>query len=232
MPWRPLPLASASLYIHIPFCVQKCAYCDFYSVPADTAGAQTREAIQAVLEAEIRQFDYYREEWRPAKIPSVYIGGGTPSLIPPPLLEKFLAGIKKRLPAPPLEFTIEANPESLSEEFLGVCTASGVTRLSLGLQTFDPRCLEALGRRASPEDNRRALRLLDTLWKGEISLDLMYGLPGQTGRGACADTAEALEGKPGHISLYALTLEEGTPLYSAIQAGKIQAADEARQEAV
>ncbi|MDR1933669.1 MAG: radical SAM family heme chaperone HemW [Spirochaetales bacterium] len=221
---------SASLYIHIPFCARKCAYCDFYSV-ASEAAAETPRVMRAVLEAEIRQFDYYREHWRLSEIPTLYIGGGTPCLIPPPLLEKFLAEITRRLPAPaPGEFTIEANPESLSEDFLHICAAAGLTRISLGLQSFDPRCLETLGRRAGPADNRRALRLLDRCWKGELSLDLMYGIPGQTSRAALADAAEALERGPGHISLYALTPEEGTPLYADILAGKTPAPAETRQE--
>ncbi|MDR1317607.1 MAG: radical SAM family heme chaperone HemW [Spirochaetales bacterium] len=227
---RAVPTGRVSVYFHIPFCTRKCAYCDFYSVPLADNPAGTRSAPQTVLEAEIRQFDYYLEQWRPSVIPTIYIGGGTPSVIPPEMLRKFLEEITRRLPAPPGEFTIEANPESLTREFLSVCAASGLTRISLGLQSFDPRCLQALGRYATPEDVQRALHLTDRFWKGELSLDLMYGIPGQTFRAALADAAQALEHSPGHISLYALTPEEGTPLYNRLQAGETPAINENRQE--
>jgi oxygen-independent coproporphyrinogen-3 oxidase len=227
---RALPLASVSVYFHIPFCRQKCGYCDFFSVPLPDRDAETCSALQKVLEAEIRQFDYYLEQWRPSEISTLYLGGGTPSLIPPGMLAWFLGEIRRRLPRPFEEFTIEANPESLGEEFSAVCAAAGLTRISLGLQSFDRGCLQTLGRRAAPEDNRRALELAKRFQN--ISLDLMYGIPGQTARGALADAAEALERGPGHISLYALTPEEGAPLYSRIQAGKTPAINEARQESI
>ncbi|MDR1627131.1 MAG: coproporphyrinogen III oxidase family protein [Spirochaetia bacterium] len=227
-----LPLSRASAYFHIPYCARKCAYCDFHSVPLPEGAAEARGALRALLDAEIRQFDFYLDHWRPAGIPTLYIGGGTPSLIPPEILERFLGEITRRLGSPPEEFTIEANPESLGGEFLDVCASAGIGRLSLGIQSFDPRCLQTLGRHAKPEDSRRALRLLGLHWKGETSLDLMYGIPGQTSRGALADAGEALEQGPGHLSLYALTPEEGTPLHSRMQAGSTPALDEARQESI
>jgi oxygen-independent coproporphyrinogen-3 oxidase len=208
----------ASVYIHIPFCGAKCAYCDFFSLPVNNFSAGF---IENFLESLFAELEVFLETWKPSACPTLYVGGGSPSVLPPRTLLRFLRKVRKPLPSQPEEFTLEANPESLTEEFLCLCREAGVSRLSLGLQTFNPRFLKLLGREAAPEDNHRALKLLDRHWTGERSFDLMYGFPGQKPEEAIEDAREALDHGAGHISAYSLTVEEGTPLFRTIQKGHL-----------
>jgi len=207
---------NPSLYVHIPVCLRKCDYCDFFSVPG-IAGTKLSAIVRA-LAAEIaaREKAYAPEGWK-----TVYIGGGTPSLLSPADIGvlcgsirpqavsdgDLLSGGSKRP-----EWTIEANPEDLTAEWLDACRAGGINRLSLGLQSMDDAVLSAVGRRGSRKANLEALRLVQDVWKGTLSVDLIAGLPGQTRDGLEADIRELLAFSPDHVSLYSLTVEEGTPL--------------------
>ena len=215
----------AALYIHIPFCTRKCLYCDFYSVPVGD-----EDTLRRVLEAETAQLDYFLRTWKAREVPTLYIGGGTPSVVPRPLWADFLERVLARLPGKPEEFTVEANPETLDAAFLDACASAGVTRLSLGIQSFSPEYLRFAGRAAVPQDNRRAVSLLAERWGKDFSLDLMYGFPGQTIEEAREDAEEALAAKPCHLSLYALTVEEGTPLCHRIARKEASPVNEDNQE--
>ncbi|MDR2093761.1 MAG: radical SAM family heme chaperone HemW [Azoarcus sp.] len=198
------PLA---LYIHFPWCVRKCPYCDFNShaprggeIPADAWAA----AVVADLEAALPQI-------RGRCVHSVFIGGGTPSLLPAPVLEKLLDALRARLLlAPEAEITLEANPGTADAARFGACRDADVNRLSLGVQSFDDGMLARIGRIHDGDGARRAVE--DALSRfARVNVDLMYGLPGQTLAMALADVETALAFGVGHLSCYHLTLEPGTP---------------------
>ncbi|MCD6343130.1 MAG: radical SAM family heme chaperone HemW [Spirochaetaceae bacterium] len=205
-------LSNLSLYFHIPFCVKRCRYCDFYSVTG--AG---RETLSKTLDTLIQSLDKSLSILNPKAFPTVFIGGGTPSLIPMDLLDRFLFRVKSRI-KDTVEFTIEANPESLSREFLEVISSHGVNRISMGVQSYDEKLLSWLGRPAGRAAVDRADRLLAEFWKGRLSRDLLAGLPGISGKSRLLDDIQqALLGNPGHLSLYELTVEEGTALAGSIE---------------
>lgn len=203
-----------SLYIHIPFCSSKCAYCDFYSLPVSLD-----YPFEKIIREILGQAEYFNKYLGSPKIETVYIGGGTPSLLPVKALEGLFLGLNKIFSVPE-DFTIEANPESLSEDFLELCNSYGIGRLSIGLQSFKNRLLKKLGRRGSRKINLKTLDKLG-LWKGEFSLDLLSGIPGQSRKDLLEDCFLASSYKPGHISLYSLSVEEGTALSSMVNKGDI-----------
>ena len=216
-----------SLYVHLPFCSSKCAYCDFFSISAWDEGLAGR-----VLSQELAELAAYKRETGARAFDTLYVGGGTPSVLPRRLLEPFLLGLAAEAGGAFNEFTIEANPESLDADFLGAAKRAGVDRLSLGLQSFHDPYLARLGRRADSRDNRRALDLLSRSWNRKVSLDLMYGFPEEAQGEAVRDLEEILAFKPGHVSLYALTVEEATPLFRTVEEGKAADVDPDRQEAL
>jgi len=191
-----------SLYIHIPVCLKKCDYCDFFSVPG--IGGQKLSRIVQALRNEIadREKKHARDGWK-----TVYIGGGTPSLLDPGDITLLCESIRTDG-----EWTIEANPEDLTLEWLEACRSGGINRLSLGIQSMDDEVLSGVGRRGSRSANLAALGLVREFWTGRLSLDLIAGLPGQTRIGLESDIREIVSFKPDHISLYSLTIEDGTPL--------------------
>lgn len=212
------PRPASTLYIHIPFCRSKCAYCDFYSM----AGRQPEyeEYVEAVL-----------AEWRlrrgelPCAPQTLYLGGGTPSLLPLGNLEKLLAGLQLR-PARMLEVTIEANPEDVTPRWIQVVSSMGISRISIGVQSFSSTELRAIGRRHSPDE---ALRALDALSASGInySADLIYGLPAQSLPDWEENLRRLLAYRPPHFSAYFLSYEPGTPLYARLQQHLLeQATDE------
>ena len=194
-----------SLYIHIPFCKSKCAYCDFASFPGREA---MWEAYFAALCGEIRAAgdDTHRVE-------TVFFGGGTPSLVPETYIAGALAAAREAFPfAPGAEVSLEANPGTLTMEKLRAYREMGVNRLSIGVQSFDARLLKDIGRIHTPGEAVEAVRMAKAAGFANISIDLMYGLPGQT-MGAWEATLETALSLPlAHISAYALIVEEGTPM--------------------
>ena len=201
----PPPLA---LYVHWPWCVKKCPYCDFNSHESrgEVDEAAYLSALVADLEAALPQV------WnRP--VSSVFIGGGTPSLMRAETVEDLLAAIRMRLPLhPDAEVTLEANPGTAEAAKFEAFRASGVNRLSVGVQSFDNARLAALGRIHDSAEAHRAIDMALTHFE-RVNIDLMYALPGQTLAGARQDIASAIGAGVSHISAYHLTLEPNTPFH-------------------
>jgi oxygen-independent coproporphyrinogen-3 oxidase len=203
----PPPLA---LYVHWPWCVKKCPYCDFNSHESrsDIDEAAYLAALIADLESALPQV------WnRP--VGSIFIGGGTPSLMRAATVEALLAAIRMRVPLHPgAEITLEANPGTAEAEKFAAFRAAGVNRLSVGVQSFDDEKLAALGRIHGSAEARRAIDMALTYFE-RVNIDLMYGLPGQTLAGAARDIATAVATGVSHVSAYHLTLEPNTPFHHA-----------------
>jgi len=198
-------LPPLALYVHIPWCVRKCPYCDFNSHEArgDIPEDAYVDALMKDLESALPSV------WG-RKVVSVFIGGGTPSLFSAAAIDRLLAGIRARLPLTPgAEITLEANPGTFERQKFADFFAAGVNRLSLGIQSFDPAQLRALGRVHDDDEARRAAEAALMIF-GNVNFDLMYGLPEQTVEGAQADLAAALAFAPPHLSFYHLTLEPNT----------------------
>lgn len=200
-------MAVTALYVHVPFCAQKCRYCDFDSrsfAPCDLSAA-----LDAYFELLYARLDAFGDVGALAQIRTVYVGGGTPSLAGERLVQ-----LARRISAwcKPVEFTCEANPESLTSQLAAALAGVGVTRISLGVQTLDNAELAAIGR---IHDADRALAAIATVKTAglDVSCDLMCGLPGQTAASWKRTLDGVLVAAPHHVSVYPLTLEEATPLY-------------------
>ncbi|MEW6719733.1 MAG: radical SAM family heme chaperone HemW [Thermodesulfobacteriota bacterium] len=207
------------IYVHVPFCARKCAYCDFYSV---VAGEEAMERYCGLLlrELEIVLREFPREAEPPAD--TVYFGGGTPSLLGPVRLRRLLSGIRSRLPVEKTaEVTLEANPGTLQEEDFPRLLDAGFTRLSLGVQSFRPAVLAALGRIHSARDARDAFRRAREARFPSVGIDLIFGTPGQEEADWEEELREAAALRPDHISAYVLTPEPGTPLHGRLERGEI-----------
>ncbi len=172
--------------------------------------------MERVVEGILEELAWFAGCLQPSKVPTVYVGGGTPSLLPERSLEKLLAGIRGFAPEP-LEWTVEANPESLTHSFLEICARQGVDRLSLGVQSTRDRLLHVLGRPGDQADNLTALGRIHSYWPRRLNLDFLVGVPGQTRTDLFRDVRAAREAKAGHVSLYALTPPPGTALAEAVQ---------------
>lgn len=210
-----------ALYLHIPFCKSKCAYCDFDS-RAMGEGCALDEAVATYCDALAAQIDAHGRAGDLAEVQTVYIGGGTPSLLGVRLVEL----VRRVLGyCDPVEFTCEANPESFTAELARSLRAAGVTRVSLGVQSLQADELRAIGRIHTAEQAVKSVALARQ--EGfSTSCDLMCGLPGQT-LDAWRDTLKrVLLADPDHVSVYPLQLEEGTPLERLESAGKIEVPDE------
>lgn len=202
----PIPLA---IYLHIPWCVRKCPYCDFNSHPAQGPIPQ-RAYIDALL-ADLEQ-DLPRVWGR--RIDSVFIGGGTPSLLTAEALERLLAGLRARLPVrPDVEITLEANPGAVERSQFAELREVGINRLSIGVQSFDDGQLQQLGRIHHRRDAFAAAEAAHAAGLDNFNLDLMFGLPGQTVAQALADIANATALHPAHVSCYQLTIEPNTAFH-------------------
>lgn len=203
------PRPPLALYVHLPWCVRKCPYCDFNSRPL-TGGLPERayvDALLADLAGETRV-----PEGRP--LVSIFLGGGTPSLFSPEAVARLLTGVRERLVlAPACEVTLEANPGAADAARFRDYRGAGVNRLSIGVQSFDDGCLRRIGRIHDAREAERAVAAAADAGFANVNVDLMYGLPGQTGAGALADLRRALALDPTHISHYQLTLEPGTAFH-------------------
>ena len=209
------------LYIHIPFCKTKCPYCDFYSVTDDTLIS----AYLATLDAEAR---LYRDQF-PA-FDSLFLGGGTPSLLDGAQLAELMKNLRRHFNFPPdSEITIEANPDDLTADKLTLFRDLGINRLSLGVQSFDEAELRFLQRRHTARQTGRALSLIRAAGFTNLGLDLMYGLPGQTLDAWTNTLKTALSFNPEHLSCYQLTVADETPLGQRVAAGQVRLPDEETQ---
>lgn len=214
-------IPDLSVYVHVPFCTHKCGYCDFFSVAG--IGAAGRRRVTAEC---IRQIEWLLSRIRPRRVASVYIGGGTPSVLGATELAGLIHRVLEAAAGDPTEVTVEVNPETTSAKLLQSVWAAGATRLSMGIQSFNAATLEAMGRRCSPEDTRRGVRLAKEYWPGGLNLDVMVGVPLQTRQESLLDVAEVVRPAPDHVSLYTLTIEEGTPLAAQIAAARVPRPDE------
>jgi oxygen-independent coproporphyrinogen-3 oxidase len=208
-PW----LWPRAAYIHIPFCARRCGYCDF----AIAVGRDDR--VGAYLDALAREVATLGE---PCPVRSLFLGGGTPTHLGAPQLDRLLAHLNHWLPVEAGgEFSVEANPESLDADKLRCLAEHGVTRVSLGAQSFDRDLLAVLDRAHSPADVPRAVKLVRG-YIAEFSLDLIFGVPGQTAEQWQADIDAALALVPDHVSTYGLTYEKGTPLWKRRRRGEVR----------
>ncbi len=205
-----------SLYVHVPFCRSKCAYCDFASAPL----AEAPEGLAAALvDATLHRIDELVARFGPASggFSTVYVGGGTPTVLPRPLFARLLEGLARRVVSP-CEWTVEANPESLDREALAIMRGVGVSRISLGVQSLDDALLRDLSRPASAAVTEAALAL--AVEAGfSVSADLIAGLP--RAGGLAGEAAWLLDRGVCHLSVYDLILEEGTPLSARAARGEL-----------
>ncbi len=209
-----------SVYVHIPFCTYKCGYCDF------NAYAGLDALMPAYARALVAEIAGYADVLAGRTIATVGFGGGTPSEVPAADIAAVLEALRARAPfAQQAEVTLEANPGTLTAEHLATLRAAGVTRLSLGAQSFDANELRFLDRIHSPEATATALRLARAAGFESLNLDLIYGLPGQTLAAWEASLRAAIALEPDHISCYCLTVEEGTPLARRVRTGAVTPID-------
>jgi oxygen-independent coproporphyrinogen-3 oxidase len=186
------------LYLHLPFCAHRCGYCDFVTV----VGREPQH--ERYVDALLRELELERTLLAP-ELETVFLGGGTPTFTRTDALERLLGAL-----SPAEEVTVEANPETVTPELAALLRAGGVTRVSLGAQSFTPRLLEVLERRARPDDVRRAVYALRDANFDNISLDLIYGIPGQSPADLTRDLEAALALEPDHLSCYELEAKPGT----------------------
>jgi oxygen-independent coproporphyrinogen-3 oxidase len=202
-----------ALYVHVPFCVGKCGYCDFYSVVVSD------DAVRAYLDAVAAELRMTADVLGGCA-KTVYVGGGTPTSLDADELDELLRAVLAHVDAKRIEeFTVEANPGTLSREKLLVLESRGVNRLSLGAQSFNDRLLAVLGRRHRRDDVGRAVELAREAGLANLSLDLIFGVPTGTVAEWRSDLDEALSLDVPHVSAYSLTYEEGTPLARAVEEG-------------
>ncbi|WP_148861510.1 radical SAM family heme chaperone HemW [Marinobacter fonticola] len=205
-----LKLPPLSLYIHVPWCVRKCPYCDFNSHALKTDIPE--DAYLNALEEDLKP-DLAGVQGR--SIETVFIGGGTPSLMSADFYHRLFDRLGRHLSfAPDAEITLEANPGTVEQARFEGFRSAGINRLSLGIQSFDPQQLENLGRIHDDRDAHRAIAAAREAGFDNFNLDLMHGLPGQTVEQALADLDAALQYAPPHLSWYQLTLEPNTEFYS------------------
>ncbi|RMG41732.1 MAG: radical SAM family heme chaperone HemW [Candidatus Dadabacteria bacterium] len=216
-------MKSFALYVHIPYCLHKCPYCDFNTY---AVSAIPEDDYVAALLSEI---DYRAslEEWHGREVSSIYFGGGTPSLFSPGSIRKILAVASRLFPiSNRVEITLEANPGTVDADMLYGYREAGVNRLSLGIQSFQPETLHTLGRIHTPQQSEAAYLTARSAGFKNISLDLMYGVPGQTIDLLSSDLWAIAALAPEHVSPYGLTIEKGTPFYQAYKKKTLLLPDE------
>jgi oxygen-independent coproporphyrinogen III oxidase len=207
------------LYIHIPFCVRKCLYCDFLSIPHESVLAER------YMDALCTELTLRKNSIGPLR--TIYVGGGTPSILSDRCLRQLFSCLKNSFHfLPGIEITVEANPGTLTVSGMQTLFAAGVNRISIGVQSLNDRELKTLGRLHSADDAIRSSELIRRSGVGNYSLDLMYGIPGQT-LGTWRETlSAAIELSPSHISAYELTPEKETPICDLISSGAFSLPDE------
>ncbi|MFO7661138.1 MAG: radical SAM family heme chaperone HemW [Chloroflexota bacterium] len=219
--WHNHPVNAHALYLHIPFCRQRCSYCDFNTY---TSVGELKETYTAALIREIRQVGAAAEH-RPA-VGTIFFGGGTPSLLSPQQLARILSAVHESFAvAPAAEVTLEANPGTVDPDYLATIRGLGINRLSYGVQSALPGELELLGREHDFAAAVEAVVLARAAGFDNLNIDLIYGLPGQTVKD-WARTLDAARPLPvDHVSLYCLTIEPGTPMQRWLHNGTIHAPD-------
>lgn len=214
------PARPQSVYVHIPFCFHKCHYCDFYSI-VDTPEKQERFVDR--LSGELLSLQPFAAS--PAG--TIFVGGGTPTLLEPRLWQRLLPVLRAVIPiGAGGEFTVEANPETVTAELVDILVAAGVNRLSIGAQSFNPAHLKTLERWHDPANVGHAVGLARDAGVRNVSLDLIFAIPGQSLDDWLADLDAAIALEPAHVSCYALTYEPNTPLTVRLNSGQVKRLDE------
>ncbi|MCK4379348.1 MAG: radical SAM family heme chaperone HemW, partial [Deltaproteobacteria bacterium] len=210
--WNNFSASGFSLYLHIPFCLSRCRYCAFYS----TVVTSVPEDIY--LRALLNQLNARVTDWHERQLKTIYMGGGTPSLLSPSFYAKFLNRLSSYFHfLPGTEISIEANPATLSEEKIRGYQSLGINRFSLGVQTFADWGLKLLGRHHSSADVVDTVKMMNRCGVKNLSIDLIYAYPGQTLAGLRNDLESAIRLEPAHISAYCLSIESGSPLAKSIK---------------
>jgi putative oxygen-independent coproporphyrinogen III oxidase len=222
--WTVCPMRVGSVYVHFPYCLTKCPYCDFVSYKTAPEAINHAEYADAVLrELERRSSEYHCE------VQSIFFGGGTPSLWDPRELGRVLRGIRSAFSVgPDVEVSMEANPTSLRAEHLEILADAGVNRLSIGVQSLDPKELAYLGREHHPEGALAALKQALDSPIARVSGDLIFGLPEQSTADACAHALRLVDLGLRHLSCYQLTIESGTRFGELAKLGRLPLADDGR----
>ncbi len=227
------PAAGFGVYLHVPFCHHRCGYCDFATEAVGDIGADDREvlmqryvrALRTDLASQAAAMD------RPP-VTSVFVGGGTPTLLPPALIAAVVRSVGETLElAADVEITVECNPETGTPELFAALAEAGVTRLSMGAQSFDPTVLAVLDRLHRPERVAQVVRMARDAGIGEISLDLIYGTPGEDAASWRSSLDAVLAAGVDHVSAYALGVHANTPLGRSVAAGRVPAPDDDAQRA-
>lgn len=210
-----------SAYLHIPFCEHICYYCDFNKVFIEG------QPVDEYIDMLIREMSFLKEEVSAHPLSTMYIGGGTPTSLSAKQLEKLMIGIHEQLPlASGVEFTVEANPGDLTADKIAVLKNYGVNRLSMGVQSFDDRLLKKIGRKHTASDVFDTMRLLEKSGLNNVSIDLIYALPGQSLESFQDSLDKALSLELPHYSLYSLILENQTVFYNLARQGRLHLPDE------
>ncbi|HUR56501.1 MAG TPA: radical SAM family heme chaperone HemW [Opitutaceae bacterium] len=205
--------APLGLYVHVPFCASTCDFCAFYQIQPD---ADRVERYLAGIAREAAAVEWSRP------VTTVFWGGGTPGLLAPRDLARLAGIVHEHCGGTPLEWTVELAPGSVTEERLAVLREAGVTRVSMGVQSFQPTLLDALGRQHTLEQIYRALDRIRAQRFPVVNLDLMFALPGQSAAEWAADVREAVSLSPDHLSTYCLTFEEDTKLWLKLSQGRVK----------
>ncbi len=208
---------SPAIYVHVPFCQTICGYCDFYSVRLDAG------AVDPLVEALLTELDraVAGRSWQAR---SIFVGGGTPTTLPAAALRRLLSRLRE-LADRDAEFTVEANPATVSAEIGETLVSCGVNRVSLGAQSFDTSELRVLDRIHRPEQVTETVSILRAAGIANLNLDLIFAIPGQSLRSWQTNLDAALALRPDHLSCYGLTYERGTPLFERLEAGEVVRAD-------
>ncbi|HEX3722538.1 MAG TPA: radical SAM family heme chaperone HemW [Nitrolancea sp.] len=215
------PNAPFGIYLHIPFCGRICPYCDFNRY------VHQDHLMPTYVDALIGEMDLTRAEHGALRAETIFFGGGTPSLLEPAQVSRIIDALHTRFAIDPdAEITLEANPERLDAEKLAGFRAAGINRISLGVQTQQPHGLRVLGRAHKPEVPQRALRQARAAGFDNVSLDFIFGWPGQTLDDWQSDLQTMLDWQPEHLSLYSLIVEPGTPYHEAVRTGKLVPVDD------
>ncbi|QAY66335.1 radical SAM family heme chaperone HemW [Paenibacillus protaetiae] len=213
--------APRALYIHIPFCTNKCFYCDFNSY------VLKGQPVDDYLDALEREMAHTVKLMPPAQIDTVFVGGGTPTVLTPPQMERFLQSVGRYFPlANEVEFTMEANPGTVDPDKLAAMKQGGVNRISFGVQSFDNGLLERIGRIHNTDDVYRSLENARAAGFTNLSIDLMFGLPGQTVELLSHSVDKALELDLPHYSLYSLKVEENTLFHTMYERNELPLPEE------
>ena len=206
-----------SLYIHIPFCISKCKYCDFFSIPCKknnfTCSDKKKLIQDSYIDSLCNELAYRINRFGLKKIDTIYIGGGTPSLLEINQLKKIFSVINENVFVDKnAEITIESNPDDITVDMISGWDKIGINRISLGIQSFDDKALSYVSRRADSNTNYKALEIIKEKWHKDLSIDMICVLPTQSSASFIHDVKSLLGLGPSHISMYSLTIEEETPL--------------------